>query len=230
MGFVRKILFSCIAALVFVNLSAQESGSILFDVTEKSFGEIADSAGIVAVDFRFVNTGANKFIVKGLTTSCGCLKAVSDAAVYDAGGEGVVTLMFNPHRTAGDIFVRAFLYTDFSHDKPAAELALTGKVAVSDEWDYLPVAAGDLRLKTDCARLPKDEKTVRVLCANTGSKSLSPQVTMVPQGMKAWFEPEVIPPGSEADLVISVSARIPQAALMIKPDSGAPLIMKLICE
>lgn len=70
---------------------------LLFAETEHDFGVIAQSGGLVSVDFAYTYTGTVERRIVGVPTSCGCTTAEIDAETLRPGAEGVVTVTFDPN-------------------------------------------------------------------------------------------------------------------------------------
>lgn len=89
----------------------------------------------------------------------------------------------------------------------------------------LSVCYGKLRLKQNTMKfnlVPGRKQTERILCGNSGKTDLRLSVMNLPKYMEFRTEPEVIKPGQEADIVISVDA----SKLVGKPEKfRAPLIL-----
>ena len=119
-----------------------------------------------------------------------------------------MTLVYDPKNRIGTVETYAFVYTDVSDKHPVARLVLTGEVICSDEWSYLPVVMGVLRMKRKQVVFSEMTSGIRpserILCANTGKKPLKLSARMLPLYAAFHTEPAVIQPGQEADVVITV--------------------------
>ena len=87
---------------------------------------------------------------------------------------------------------------------------------------------GDLRLKQ--AKVTFNEVTAgmkaeaRILCGNSGKKPLKISSLVLPQYAQVKTEPEIIPAGDEADLVITLDVdKIPP---MMKPNFTFSIILE----
>ena len=91
--------------------------------------------------------------------------------------------------------------------KPIPDELYSPMIPGADEWGRYPYFMGKLRLKHKQLTLEVEDSEVvtgRILCANSGEKPLRLSALMIPEFADFHTEPEVIHPGSEADLVISI--------------------------
>lgn len=82
----------------------------------------------------------------------------------------------------------------------------------ADEWARYPYAMGRLRLKQNRMEfqevMPGKRPSERILCGNSGDKPLRLSALVIPKFATFRTEPEVIQPGSEADIVVTVDASL----------------------
>ena len=114
------------------------------------------------------------------------------------------------YKRQGDLYREAFVYTDLSKEHPTAKLALVGKVLpTADRWRDYPVYIGNtLRLKRkdwQVRILSREGRQVeRFVCVNTGKQPLRLSALLLPEYIHFHTEPEIISPGIEADMVLSI--------------------------
>lgn len=94
-----------------------------------------------------------------------------------------------------------------------ARLTLIGNVIPgADEWARYPYAMGKLRLKQNQLEFREvaagKQPSERILCGNSGDKPLRLSALIIPKFATFRTEPEVIQPGSEADIVVTVNASL----------------------
>ena len=132
--------------------------------------------------FTFVGKNVSKKIlhITQVRTTCGCTSSYVRGDVMKPGDTCQVQLTFTPNRYPGTINTGAYLYLKEVEGQPAVKLALTGKVLPgADQWARYPHKMGALRLKQAKASITE---------------------------VRPGTEPEVIEPGDEADLVITIIA------------------------
>lgn len=144
-------------------------------------------------------------------TTCGCTSSYVRGDVMKPGDTCQVQITFTPNRYPGTINTGAYLYLKEVEGQPAVKLALTGKVLPgADQWARYPHKMGALRLKQAKASItevkPGTEPDARILCGNSGDKPLRISSLLLPPYARLTTEPEVIEPGDEADLVITIIA------------------------
>ena len=197
-----------------INPSVVEGQPILkFDKSELNVGKLSEDDAPVIYKFEFANVSNRKITINKIVTSCGCTVAKSDKKIVNPGDRGCILLTFNPFQKAGTLESHAFIYTNVSDKKPTAKITLLGEVTpTSDQWVGFPCAMGVLRLKRNTLLFNAVERTSgsveRMVCVNSGSKPLRLSALFIPDYAKFRTEPEVIPPGGQADIIISLDGRL----------------------
>ena len=183
-------------------------GALRFKQYEHDMGAMFESDTARTVRFPFCNSGDNDVTILKVTTTCGCAVASYSRQPVAPGDSGVVSITFSPRGKAGTVDADAFVYTDTATGTPSAHLLLRGNVIGSDEWDYLPVQMGSLRLKSSSVRFDISRKGVyveRIVCANVGIKPLELKSAILPSFMTFRTEPAILQPGEEGDIVITAN-------------------------
>ena len=190
-------------------------GEILFfEASEQQVGSLSEDDKPVAFHFRYQNISKDTVSLTRIATSCGCTTAEVDKRRLAPGGEGCITLVFNPKEQAGSLYKTAFVYTTLSDKQPVAKLALVGEVRpTANRWvDYPYVLGSVLRMRQPLVRFRKlsgtEIRTERIACVNSGEVPLQLVSLLLPSYAKLRTEPEVIPAGEEADLVVSIDGRL----------------------
>ncbi len=163
-----------------------------------------------------------------IQTTCGCTKSSISQMMLQPGDSCRIELTFSPNGYPGTIDTRAFVYLKGTNE-PAVKIGLRGMVLPSaDTWYRFKYKMGDLRLKQ--SKVTFDEvkagstPETRILCGNSGKKPLRISSLVLPQYAQVRTEPEVIEPGDEADLVITLLVdKIPP---MMKPNFTFPIILE----
>lgn len=163
--------------------------------------------------YTFVGRNVSRKVlhIAEVRTTCGCTSSFVKGDVMQPGDSCQVLITFSPNRYPGTINTGAFLYLKEVEGQPAVKLALTGHVLPgADVWARFPHKMGALRLKQSRLLidevLPGTEPSGRILCGNSGDKALRIRSLFLPPYARLTTEPEVIGPGEEADLVITILA------------------------
>ena len=163
--------------------------------------------------FTFVGKNVSKKVlhISQVRTTCGVTSSYVKGDVMKPGDTCQVQITFTPNRYPGTINTGAYLYLREVEGQPAVKLVLTGKVLPgADVWSRYPHKMGALRLKQAKANItevkPGTEPSARILCGNSGEKALRISSLLLPPYARLTTEPEVIEPGDEADLVITILA------------------------
>ena len=164
-----------------------------------------------------------------IQTTCGCTKSSVSQMTLQPGDSCKIEITFTPNGYPGTIDTRAFVYLKETGKEPITKIGLRGMVLPSaDVWYRFKYKMGDLRLKQ--CKVTFDEvkagmqPEARILCGNSGKKSLRISSLVLPQYAQVKTEPEVIAPGDEADLVVTLLVdKIPP---MMKPNFTFPIILE----
>lgn len=192
-----------------------------------NLGKLSETDSPVSHTFSLRNVSGKPLRIGRIRTTCGCTAATFDSTSIAPGEEIGITLTYNPKNRPGTIDVDAFIYLEGNDHQPMARLSLYGEVIDSDKWRHLPQTMGTLRLKRKEVRfsgLPaKGKTTMRIICANSGSKPLKLTSHILPPYATLHTVPTIIAPGEEADLIVTIDVdRLPAKEGEIK----APLIVE----
>lgn len=221
-------LFTCVI-IAQVNLVPTEVDSIFNPVLNKDadkilsfernvveIGNLTEDSKPVDVNFKFTNICNESICIERISTTCGCTLAEFTIGHIKPGENGEIKLIYNPFNHPGTIDTNAFVYLLGYGKQPVAKLTLLGMVLPGkDVWGRFPYALGNLRMKRNCVEFNDlragQSPSERILCGNSGTVSLKPTALMLPSFVSFYSEPEVIDPGCEADLVITIDeSKIPK--------------------
>lgn len=87
--------------------AARKEGALLrFTESVYDFGRVPRRGGDLAHDFVFVNEGTVPLVVTRVFTSCSCLKASYSKRPVAPGGEGVIRITYEPHKSEPGTFYK----------------------------------------------------------------------------------------------------------------------------
>lgn len=183
-------------------------GALRFVSYREDMGAMYESDSIRRVEFGFCNISDSAVVIEKVTTLCGCTDAEYSNRSVAPGDSGVVSIAFNPKGKAGTVDTDAFVYLRGAADVPVARLVLLGNVIGVDEWDYLPVSMGALRLKRSKLTVSfegdNSVATERILFANAGIEPIELKAAILPAYVKFCTEPQRLEPGEEGDIVVTI--------------------------
>lgn len=184
-----------------------------FDKTVLNIGTLTEDDAPKMYRFTCTNVSGKAINLTRVRTTCGCAVADVRTGEISPGETRVVVLTYHPKNHPGTIDTDAFVYLSCSEKHPVARLTLTGNVLPgADEWARYPYAMGRLRLKQNRMEfqevMPGKRPSERILCGNSGDKPLRLSALVIPKFATFRTEPEVIQPGSEADIVVTVDASL----------------------
>ena len=208
------------------NPRISEAGTVMDFVSEViDAGEMDEDGGPQEYEFRWTNTGGTPVSVLKVSTTCGCAVPSFSRTPVMPGERSSLKVTYHPKGHPGKFDRRIFVYTDFSGARPAAVLSLKGNVkpAAAPVWLYR-FQMGSLYLRRTEIRLDGNRKAVeRIMCMNAGDTPLTIGVEemLLPPYLSFRCEPAEIPPGGEADLVISYDPEAAPARML----NYVPLIL-----
>lgn len=187
-----------------------EGGEVLrFVNSSVQVGHLTEDDAPRTYRFEFTNVSKKSIQITRVVTSCGCTSAMFDKNPIAEQGKGIIELRYNPKNQAGTLNGRTFVYTNLSDKNPTAAIALSGEVLpTSDRWSHFPKAMGALRVKRKTMIFrevtTRSVQTERMVCANSGKQPLRIIAFSLPAYAAFHTEPEIIQPGQEADIVVSI--------------------------
>lgn len=201
-------------AVLFVSspsVTMSQNELLKFDRTLIDAGTMTEDDAPRTYIFTGRNVSRQTLYITQVKTTCGCTSSTVSIKELKPGAVFKVSITFTPNRYPGTINTGAFLYLREAAGTPAAKLALTGKVLPgADVWARYPHKMGALRLKQSKVSIsevkPGTQPSARILCGNSGNKALRISSLLLPPYARLFTEPEVLQPGDEADLVITILA------------------------
>ena len=229
------VLFS-MAAMPSLAQKLENEGLLKFDQQVIEAGTMTEDDAPRTYTFVGRNVSGSVQEIARIQTTCGCTKSSIDKMKLQPGDSCKIELTFTPNGYPGTIDTRAFIYLKGQSGKQsssaewmAAKIGLHGMVLPSaDVWYRFRYQMGDLRLKQNKVAFKEvkagTQPETRILCGNSGKKALHITSLVLPQYAQVKTEPEVIEPGDEADLIITLLVdKIPP---MMKPDFTFPIILE----
>ena len=189
-------------------LMAEADKVLRFDSVVRHIGTLTEDDAPLTCDFVCTNVSGEPVELKLVRTTCGCLTADYRPGIIKPGEGSKISLTYHPKNHPGTVDSNAFVYLAGSEKAPAARLTLLGNVLPgADEWARFPFFMGKLRMKQKSVEVvfdSGDKRVERILCANSGDTPLRLSARMIPEYATFHTDPEVIHPGSEGDIVITV--------------------------
>lgn len=202
-----------IDSLINPPLAKQAEQMLRFDKTVLNIGTLTEDDAPQTYRFMCTNVSKESVTITRVRTTCGC--AVADVRTGEIlpGETRTIALTYHPKNHPGTIDTNAFVYLSGSDKTPVARLTLIGNVTPgADEWARYPYVMGKLRLKQNQLEFREvaagKRPSERILCGNSGDKPLRLSALVIPGFATFRTEPEVIQPGSEADIVVTVDASL----------------------
>lgn len=191
-----------------MNPSLHRGKVLLFEKTTVDMGTLHESDTVRVVTFPFRNVCDTAVTITRVTTHCGCTAAEFSKEPIAPGASSEIAVRYNPKGRYGTVDTGAFVYTASTGHRPVAKLTLRGNVIDDDEWSHLPYSMGDLKLKRKQTTFKNGRKVSRISCANVGVKPLRLSADLLPQYATFATEPQVLQPGDEGDIVISINPEL----------------------
>lgn len=204
--------------------------ALCFDAATINIGRLSEDDKPVTSRFYFCNASKETIILTRVSTSCGCTTASFTRNPVKPGEKGIIELTFNPFEQVGKLNKKAFIYTNLSEKYPTEKITLSGEVTpTSNEWRNYPYSMGNvLRLRQTTILfhgLPRSATRVeRLVCVNSSRTSLRLSALIIPRYAKFRTEPEIVEPGKEADIVITIDGRLLPS--VVKDDFTFPVVIE----
>lgn len=200
-----------------------------FDKIVLDVGTLTEDDAPSTYRFMCTNVSGKTVSLARIKTSCGCLSAQVQTGDILPDETREVLLTYHPKNHPGTIDADAYVYLSSSPQKPVARLRLKGNVLPqADEWGRYPYRMGALRLKQNRVEfqevIPGQCPSERILCGNSGDKALRLSASGIPEFATFRTEPEIIEPGNEADIVVTIDASL------ISANKGRSFTFSIIIE
>lgn len=178
-----------------------------FEKYEDSVGTLFDSD--VPKVLTFTYRACKKTSIRHVKTFCGCTTAEYKKQVLEAGAMGEIKLIYNPKNRVGTINEYVYVYTSDSDEFPVVRLLIQGEVKEADKWGHFSHRIGKLRLKRKRVvfnEMIGENRLVseRIWCVNSDNKPLKISALGLPDYVVFRMEPEILEPGEEGDMVITI--------------------------
>ena len=175
---------------------------------EQSVGVMFEYDAPKSLSFIFRNVGTKVTKISNVKTFCGCTLVAYDKCEIGPDSVGKIVVSYNPKNQIGTVYERIYVYTTDSEEFPVACLSISGEVRNEDPWRHLPKRIGNLRLKRKTINFMVDtlcaSTTERIWCGNTSIGPLRIVAKELPACLNFRMEPEVLQPGEEGDMVITI--------------------------
>ena len=103
----RHILLTLSACLAFAAGYAEKpvkGAHLRLENATYNFGDVSRKGGDLVREFRFVNDGTAPLVLVRVITSCSCLKASFPKRPVPPGGQGVIRITYEPHKSEPGVF------------------------------------------------------------------------------------------------------------------------------
>lgn len=225
----QDVLQEKVDSLINPPLMEQGEQILRFEETVLNIGTLSEDEAPKTFYFACTNVSGRTINLIRVRTTCGCTAADTFIGEMLAGEKRNIALTYNPRNHPGTIDTDAFIYLSLSDIIPVARLTLIGNVLpAADGWARYPYAMGKLRLKQKRMEFknlnPGEHPSERILCGNSGKEPLRLLVSDMPEFMSFRTEPEMIDPGNEADIIVTIDVSLFSAE---KRDSFVfPIVME----
>lgn len=89
-----------------------EGPAIKFAVGEYDFGRVSERGRKVSYDYVFTNTGTSPLVVTRAVTSCKCVSTSFNRRPIPPGGQGAITITYDPKKQQGVFYKAIQVYTN----------------------------------------------------------------------------------------------------------------------
>jgi hypothetical protein len=143
-------IISSLLILIHPLFSQTLSPNITFTERSYDFGSILEKNGKVSHVFIFNNNGSKPVIIDEITSGCGCIGRVLSKTPVKPGGQGKVTIIFNPSYKPGFFSKEILVFSNKGQNY--TRIWVTGKVIpfehpVEEDYPYNYGSGLHMRLK-----------------------------------------------------------------------------------
>ncbi len=175
-----------------------------------NFGRVQEAGGTVSHKFTFSNTGDKPVVIENVEVSCGCTTTDFSRKPVMPGGEGHVTVVYDPYGRPGP-FTKAVTVTA-NNRSLRATLSVAGDVIEREHpvEELYPVALGGgvrLNMRTLMMRnvAQGEARSTTVGWVNTSSRSVTFALEADPQvPYLKIFAPKTLPPGGRGEITFTI--------------------------
>ncbi len=185
-------------------------GELVFDTMTINYGVVSEDDAPITRVFRFVNKGNYAITLKGITTSCSCLKASLSKYTIKPGESAEISTEYNQKGHPGRHDRYIYLYTADSKSgasKLAATVMMTGVVTpVGEDIKEYPVKMGYFSFNVSSVSFKVNQsskQTVKVVNTSDSARELSFSTGLLPAGITVSPSKIRIPSGGEGSVIIS---------------------------
>lgn len=141
-----RFVFVNLMAIILLPAIGQDQG-LVFNEVVHDFGVILEDYGTVEHTFNFTNKGNNPILITGVKPSCDCTVSTYTSDTVPEGGQGFVTVSFNPFNRPGPF--RKSLIVTTNGEPNLITLYIEGVVKAKPRSieEMYSVKMGDLRFK-----------------------------------------------------------------------------------
>jgi hypothetical protein len=144
------IIISILLCLINPLRSQTLSPNITFTERSHDFGSILEKKGKVSHVFIFHNSGTKPVVIDEIESGCGCIGRVLSKTPVKPGGQGKVTIIFNPSYKSGSFDKEIMVFSNKGQNY--TRIWITGKVIpfehpVEEDYPYNFGNGLHLRLK-----------------------------------------------------------------------------------
>jgi hypothetical protein len=174
-----------------------DSAYMILPVNSHDFGRIQEDKGIVGHTFAFRNAGTIPLIITHIRTTCGCITPSWTIGPVVPGGEGTITLNFDPSGKDGAFQKTIQVQSNASNTNMF--LTISGIVIPPVKKEDLHFRIGTLNAKTNHINfgyLYKGITGVEILTvANTEQKTMQIGFDSIPEYIQMYANPPILNPG-----------------------------------
>jgi hypothetical protein len=174
-----------------------DSAYIVIPVNSHNFGKIQEDKGIVSHTFSFKNSGSIPLLITHIRTTCGCTTPDWTRNPVMPGGEGTITLNFDPSDRQGAFYKTIQVQSNATNANMF--LTISGTVVPPVNKEELHYRTGDLALQNNYINFGYLFKgnigNESLIIANFGHKQIEIGFDSLPEYLRIEVVPSVLKPG-----------------------------------
>lgn len=209
----KLIVFTVVlCACIYTGQAQHAKPNLAFDKVIHNFGEVKEDGGAQTVEFKFKNTGGQPLVLHNVKASCGCATPEWTHNPIPPGGNGHVSVKFDPRNRPGNF--NKTITVSSNAQNATLILRISGKVLPREMTmeDIYPRNMEKIRLESThlafTSMSPTQVKEEKIKVISTSDQPLKLSFLNVPPHIKIKTVPEVLAPGKTGVITASYDAKV----------------------
>ncbi len=205
-----RIVIVVVIFLLSLQVSGQTDNSPFLEVNDNTFdfGRIYEDNGKVSHTFTLKNSGSSTLLISNVRSNCGCTTPEWTKEPVVPGGEGFVTVEYDPKNSRGAFHKTIQVQSNASNANMF--LTVSGTVISELKKEKLYYKVGDLSIKSRHINLGYIYKGstgyAAITIANLSDKAMQLDLADIPDQVETYYLPEQLQPGEYGQIEVNYNS------------------------